>query len=156
LPSVSGAAVPNFLATTGFFAAALFPTAVLVADFFATARLARAIHLKRCVTPRLLRSVDTGDFIYRPGRGYKAVTQPGRCARKVRPSNRTMRRRNDVQRPDVFNCDENSWAPQLPARRICSTDSRQEAAGKHLTKSITASTPARVVQRNLHNFAGLV
>ena len=37
-----------------------------------TFRLARAIHLKRCVTARLLRSVDAGDFVYRPGRGYKA------------------------------------------------------------------------------------
>jgi hypothetical protein len=46
-------------------------------------RLARAIHLKRCVTARLLRSVDAADFVYCRGGGYKVVTQGGRRAPKV-------------------------------------------------------------------------
>jgi hypothetical protein len=39
-----------------------------------TFRLARALHLKRCVTARPFRSVDAGGFVYRPGLGYKGVT----------------------------------------------------------------------------------
>ena len=45
--------------------------------------LARAEHLKRRVTARLLRSVDADDFVYCRGGGYKAVTQRGRRAPKV-------------------------------------------------------------------------
>jgi hypothetical protein len=46
-------------------------------------RLARAVHLKRRVTARLLRSLDADDFVYCRGGGYKAVTQRGRRAPKV-------------------------------------------------------------------------